>query len=1116
MTDKRILIAGHFGFGSLGDEAILEAVVRELRRRDPKVEIIAVSGSPRETALRLSIRAADFFSPDEVSDAVSRSSLVLFGLGSVFQDDRGAIASSLWRGDATGIEAHVRPALLAEVHGVPSVLFCAGVGPFRSDVGKRLLSLACRNARLVIARDENSSGELVATGAATAPHLAADPVFLLSPTPGDEKTIAQRRAAENPFVAFALRSWSFGLSDKDLAAVAGRAAANLPAGWEALFVPLAGGTATDDREIARLAIEESGGRGTLFEVETPGEAIALFSKARAVIAGRMHAVIFAALGGVPAVSLAYDRKVSSVAGALGLTRFLLPLSEIERLSDALAEAATGSANVRRQIARGREVCRNLAREGFNLLEHIPNGPPAAEANLEEARRALGEERRRGVALVESLHAAEAECTRAEAECARLEQELLEIYRSRLWKVASLYRNARRALRRFLGFSGRPQTYTAGRGAGPSEKADQGPGIRAGATATDPRRLALVTRDDLHDVVCLPIVDWDFRFQRPQQIATRFAEAGHRVFYLEQGFRSRGPAYEIRRKRRNVYEVSLRGPKRNIYTETLDDMARDALFASLDVLRRDLSLGAAAALVQLPFWWPLAEKTRARFAWPVVYDRMDDHSGFSTNRPEMLEQEKALLSAADLVIASSRVLEAAARKSNRNVLGLPNACDYEHFETVGRTSNNRPVIGYYGAIAEWFDSDLVADLAQRRPDWDFVLVGSTFTADTSRLSKLSNVSLPGEKPYAEIPRWLEKFDVAILPFKRLPLTEATSPVKVFEILAGGKPLVSVPIPEVAPLAPLVRLASTPQEFESEIEASLAEDNPDLPARRRAFARENTWTKRLNSLAPAVRDVFSKASIVVVTFNNLRLNRLCLESLYERTEWPNFEVIVVDNGSTDGTAAYLSEARERFPNLRLILNEKNRGFAAANNAGLATATGNYFVLLNNDTVLARGWLSALIQHLEANPDIGLIGPATNAIGNEARTSVGYARLEDMPRWAADYVREHDGELFDIRMLGMFCVAMRRTTFERVGPLDERFGVGMFEDDDYAHRLRGAGLRIVCARDSFVHHWMRASFRNMPKREYRKLFARNRTLFEQKWGIAWQPHAAPGRRSSQASRV
>src|SRR5207245_892980 len=159
-----------------------------------------------------------------------------------------------------------------------------------------------------------------------------------------------------------------------------------------------------------------------------------------------------------------------------------------------------------------------------------------------------------------------------------------------------------------------------------------------------------------------------------------------------------------------------------------------------------------------------------------------------------------------------------------------------------------------------------------PDWEFVLVGSTFSADLSRLSKLSNVSLPGEKPYAEIPEWLNRFDVAILPFKRVPLTEATNPVKAYEILASGKRLVSVPIPEMVSLKPLVRLASTTQEFEKEIVAALNENNPKLAEERRAFARGNTWEKRFEALAPAVAGTFPKASIIIVTYNNLELNRL----------------------------------------------------------------------------------------------------------------------------------------------------------------------------------------------------------------------------------------------------
>ena len=571
-----------------------------------------------------------------------------------------------------------------------------------------------------------------------------------------------------------------------------------------------------------------------------------------------------------------------------------------------------------------------------------------------------------------------------------------------------------------------------------------------------------------DIVCFPIIEWDFRFQRPQQLMTRAARAGHRVFYIRQEFREHGPPYDIAVKGENLFEVSLRGPDRNVYAESLNDTEVTMLLESLDNLRRDLSLGATAAVVQLPFWWPLAEAARRRFAWPLTYDCMDYHVGFSTNRPAMLEEERHLVEAADCVVVSSSFLDREiAGTAGRKVL-VRNGCDFDHFAGIGlRDDGEGPTVGYYGAIAEWFDAELVLELAMRRPEWKFLLVGSTFSADLGKLRKQANISIVGEQPYKELPHWIEQMDALILPFKRSRLTEATNPVKAYEILAAGKPLISVPIEEMVALGSVVELASTADEFIAAIERVLSDRSTASLSRRREFAREHTWERRFEALDDALRRTFPLASIVIVTYNNLELNRICLQSVFTNTEWPAIEVIVVDNASQDGTREYLEAARKRHANLKVVFNEENRGFAAANNQGLLAAEGQFLVLLNNDTTVPRGWLSSLIRHLNIDPEIGVIGPVTNEIGNEARVRVGYTNLTEMLPWAAEYVRQHDDEVFEIPMLAMYCVAMKREVFETTGLLDERFGIGMFEDDDYSRRIVSQGLKVRCARDSFVHH-------------------------------------------------
>lgn len=250
------------------------------------------------------------------------------------------------------------------------------------------------------------------------------------------------------------------------------------------------------------------------------------------------------------------------------------------------------------------------------------------------------------------------------------------------------------------------------------------------------------------------------------------------------------------------------------------------------------------------------------------------------------------------------------------------------------------------------------------------------------------------------------------------------------------------------------------------------------------------------------VQGRASVILITYNGLNYTQQCLESVYAHTRYPDFEVVIVDNASQDGTPRYLEAFAQDHANATVILNEENEGFARGNNIGAAGATGEFIVFLNNDTVVTPGWLEGLVGHLQ-DPEIGMVGPVTNSSGNETRIEVPYEDLGDMSQFAAEYTAARRGEVHDIQALPFLCVALRRGVFEEVGPLDERFGLGMFEDDDYAMRVRAHGYRVVYAEDVFVHHWGGGSFKEMAPYRYWKLFRENRRKYEEKWGEKWRPH-------------
>lgn len=752
----------------------------------------------------------------------------------------------------------------------------------------------------------------------------------------------------------------------------------------------------------------------------------------------------------------------------------------------------------------------------------PAEPAALEATLSSLRKELREAlSARAQAEQEAADLrVELESWRWDATSAR--RELAHLQSSRLWRLASVYWE----LRRRLGLSRKPQRGGNGQAPGPSAPSALAGGRETGSTAPSRGLDAVLSRvppsfpqtpTGRWDVVIFSIIDWDFRFQRPQQIATQLGRHGHRVFYLSPSrtVPPDGPAWTMAWKAKNAVELALRGRRPlDVYGGRLDEADLAMLEEALGDLLQSLALGDVVALVQIPFWAPLAERLRERYGWRVVYDCMDEWANFPGFGGDVLALEDGLVHGADLTVATARLLYDKLDGQAARLALVPNGVDLEHYQSYAGAKSpldeeerpiQGPIIGYYGALASWVDTALVEKIALRFPRATLVLAGGAFDVDLSAVERLPNVRLLGQRPYEEMPALLRRFDACVIPFLVNDITEATNPVKLYEYLSGGKPVVSPRLTELLPFEDLCYLAEGHDDFLAKLEQALAEPLDDSRRdQRRAVAADNDWRERHATLSAAVDETFPLVSIIVVTFGGLPLTRRCLESLLAGETWPRFEVLVVDNASADGTPEYLSSLGDSGdPRLRVFLQEKNLGFPAANNVGIREAKGEIIVLLNNDTVVPPGMIGRIVRPLLRDTSVGLVCPTTNFCGNEARVEPGYEDLSGLPAFAAQRAHEHAGRLLDLSVAAMYCVAARREVVEEVGLLDEAFGIGMFEDDDYSLRVRQAGYRVVCAEDAYIHHVGQGSFRKLSAEEYEALWQRNQAHYERKWGRKWKPH-------------
>jgi GT2 family glycosyltransferase len=238
-----------------------------------------------------------------------------------------------------------------------------------------------------------------------------------------------------------------------------------------------------------------------------------------------------------------------------------------------------------------------------------------------------------------------------------------------------------------------------------------------------------------------------------------------------------------------------------------------------------------------------------------------------------------------------------------------------------------------------------------------------------------------------------------------------------------------------------------------------------------------------------------SVVILTFNQLPYTLECIEALLKHTP-QSLQIILVDNGSTDGTVSWLQAFAAQDARVCLILNSENRGFAAGSNQGIEKALGRYVVLLNNDVLVTPEWLTGLLECHTAVPNAGIVGPMTNsASGIQVIETPNYAAAGGIDQFAHQFRSQHRFRRVSSRRIVGFCMLFEQTLSASIGLLDESFGTGNYEDDDYCLRSAIAGYRNLIAGDVFVHHYGGISFGGAGI-DYRSSLATNSRLFREKW--------------------
>ncbi|HOA24595.1 MAG: glycosyltransferase [Aggregatilineales bacterium] len=379
-----------------------------------------------------------------------------------------------------------------------------------------------------------------------------------------------------------------------------------------------------------------------------------------------------------------------------------------------------------------------------------------------------------------------------------------------------------------------------------------------------------------DFLILSTQDWGALPTRKHRFARWWAEDGNRVLYVEQQMHWAGWLADVRNQFSRAWRW-LGGPREvapRLWVYTLPPVlpffqmsesinrVNNALI--LPLLRQQLRRLGFRELVLWTYTPHSADFVGRLGERAAVYECVDDFTAAKglVDAEAIGRMERALIERVDLLSAThDRLYEKKARWARRAIV-VPNGADVEHMARAADpdlpvaealADVPRPVIGYLGGINYWIDTALLARIAREHPDWTVALVGpQDLLADMEPLKGLPNVVLTGRVPYEDVPRYLKAFDVCVNPYVLDEVAEHCSPLKLYEYIASGKPVVSVDMPEAHKFKGLIHIAADADEFVRMVERAVHSPDEHAAARREA-AWQHTWRSRYEDVSRALADV-----------------------------------------------------------------------------------------------------------------------------------------------------------------------------------------------------------------------------------------------------------------------